>query len=236
MTVSITTTERINGLHKEIENALHQSLNNAIEIGQLLTDAKKALPHGQFTSWIETNCIFTDRTARRYMKLHKERDKLKNAAGIQEAYQLLREPKTDTVSELEPQDLAGLEAVISESKETVEQVLTHTDKIAQILKGKYPAFHLPAKNERLTVSSFHTLDSFIDEQGGFCLMTVERWKNWKKQPGFYNVIIRKISLNHEYGYEIYNPRGGVRLSGISDLILFYSKDFAFSKVAHVEMA
>ena len=50
--------DRICNLHLEIEKNLKISLNSAIEIGWLLTEQKKNLPHGEFTAWIKLNMPF----------------------------------------------------------------------------------------------------------------------------------------------------------------------------------
>lgn len=109
MTLQKTTAEKVNSLHQEIEAALTKSLKNAIEIGRLLSQAKAEIPHGQFTGWLEENCTFSGRTARRYMKLFDNRDKIGSAEGIQEAYTLLQEPKTDRLSNFEEAEVVNSE-------------------------------------------------------------------------------------------------------------------------------
>lgn len=96
--------EEINQLHAEIEGYFRKSLDNALLIGQRLAELKETLSHGEFTPWVEANLTFTSRTARNYMKLHNNRDRIESAGGIKEAYQLLTETKTETVSVLEVDD------------------------------------------------------------------------------------------------------------------------------------
>ena len=95
-----TTAQKINALHNEIESLLNQGINKAIERGQLLTAKKAELQHGEFGKWITDNLIFSDRTARNYMRLFENKDKAITAANISEAYKMLAEPKTETVSDL----------------------------------------------------------------------------------------------------------------------------------------
>lgn len=97
-----TTAQKINALHNDIESLLNQGINKAIEIGELLTAKKTELPHGEFGKWITDNLIFSDRTARNYMRLFENKDKALTAGNISEAYKMLAEPKTETVSDLEP--------------------------------------------------------------------------------------------------------------------------------------
>lgn len=98
--LSITTEQRINDLHKGIESLLHQGIEKAIEIGQLLSAKKEELNHGEFGTWIKDNLVFTDRTARNYMKLFENKDMVLKAGNISEAYKMLESPKTETVSDL----------------------------------------------------------------------------------------------------------------------------------------
>lgn len=92
--------DQIVSLHNELEALLNKSLDNMIRLGELLTEVKAELPHGEFTGWIEENLPFTPRTARRYMKVYNHRAELGGAETITEAYNLLAEPKTDTMSVL----------------------------------------------------------------------------------------------------------------------------------------
>lgn len=77
----------INELHAGIAEKLKSSVSDAIGIGNRLSTVKKFLAHGEFLDWIDQNCIFSDRTARRYMSLYEYSDKLASVSDLQEAYQ-----------------------------------------------------------------------------------------------------------------------------------------------------
>ena len=81
-------------LHNEIDGQCRVILQKAVRIGELLTEQKAKLPHGEFTPWIETNLPFTVRTAQNYMKVYRERDTLKseNVSLLTEGYRLLQGP------------------------------------------------------------------------------------------------------------------------------------------------
>ncbi|MDZ4688158.1 MAG: DUF3102 domain-containing protein [Planctomycetaceae bacterium] len=85
-------------LHGEIEQALRTSLDKAMRIGELLADVKATLPHGQFGTWCDQHLPFTARTATNYMRLHKNRDRLKSetVSDLGAAYGLLASPKPIT--------------------------------------------------------------------------------------------------------------------------------------------
>ena len=95
MKLQVHRAEEITRLHEEIIGSLRTSLTKGIQIGELLTEQKESLKHGEFTSWIKENLPFTDRTARNYMRLHQRRDELKTetVSGLKDAYTLLSPPK-----------------------------------------------------------------------------------------------------------------------------------------------
>jgi hypothetical protein len=66
-------------LHDEIQETVRTSLDKAIRIGQLLTQQKAELGHGEWGLWFDDNLAgtFSRATANNYMKLYEERDRLK---------------------------------------------------------------------------------------------------------------------------------------------------------------
>ena len=74
-----------------------QSVDTAIDIGELLAAKKSELRHGEFTPWIKKNLPFTDRTARRYITLFRNKERLEHTGTIAKGYRILRSLKTDTV-------------------------------------------------------------------------------------------------------------------------------------------
>ncbi len=103
--------DKINELHQHIESVLNKTITDAIEVGRLLMETKASLKHGEFTDWINKHLVFTDRTARNYMKLFDHRHKLEGASSINDAYKMLAEPKTETVSDLIQEAINTLEQV-----------------------------------------------------------------------------------------------------------------------------
>lgn len=84
-------------LHGEIADYLKISLNKAIRIGELLTEQKKSLKHGEFTPWIKANLPFTARTAQNYMQFYHNRElfKTESVSDLSSAYAILTEIKKD---------------------------------------------------------------------------------------------------------------------------------------------
>ena len=92
--------EEITVLQAEVERDLRQTLQKVFRIGELLTEQKGNLKHGEFTKWVEDNLPSTDRTARNYMRAYKNRDKLKteNVSDLGATYRLMLEaPKNEIV-------------------------------------------------------------------------------------------------------------------------------------------
>lgn len=114
--------EKINTLHNEIAGLLHEGIEKAIEIGELLTAKKKELQHGEFGTWIKDNLIFTDRTARNYMRLFENKLKVLEAGNISGAYKILEAFKTETVS-----DFTHVEFLLHELIYHITNDLPHND-------------------------------------------------------------------------------------------------------------
>jgi len=88
-----------------------------ITIGQRLTEAKGLLPYGEWLSWLAEKVEFTDRTARRFMKLAKEwtdRTALSDL-GATKALQLLALPEAER-----EEFLAGTHQVNGEEKTVID--------------------------------------------------------------------------------------------------------------------
>jgi len=80
----------------ELHNEIYESiLDKGIRIGQLLSEQKTSLKHGEFIPWVKANLPFTERTAQFYMKIYTNRERIKNenVSHLTEAYKLLEAPK-----------------------------------------------------------------------------------------------------------------------------------------------
>lgn len=80
--------QRICFLHGEIRKELQTTLEKAIEIGELLTQVKAKLEHGEWGHWCKDNLPFSIATATNYMKAFHNRERLKSldVRGLAEAY------------------------------------------------------------------------------------------------------------------------------------------------------
>jgi hypothetical protein len=91
------TVTRIRELAAELDTLGKTALEKAIEAGNLLRQCKEGLAHGTWLPWLEENFSFTDRTARRWMKISEDAEtgKLKTdtVSNLSEAYRITAEPK-----------------------------------------------------------------------------------------------------------------------------------------------
>ena len=59
-----------------------RSADYAISIGEDLIVAQDLAGHGNFLKWVKDNCGFTDKTAERYMKFARNKDKLRSMEKV----------------------------------------------------------------------------------------------------------------------------------------------------------
>jgi hypothetical protein len=89
---------KINEAHAEAVQAAQSALLHAREAGDLLLEAKAALPHGAWAEWLAEYVTFSDRTARGYMRVASRWEELpENGNGVADlsfrgALKLLAEP------------------------------------------------------------------------------------------------------------------------------------------------
>jgi hypothetical protein len=82
--VSITDLARIiNDKVAQMVAAARTSFTRAIEVGELLKQAKDRVGHGNFEAWVNDHCSFSYRSARRYMKLADDRPKLEEQLRVE---------------------------------------------------------------------------------------------------------------------------------------------------------
>jgi hypothetical protein len=59
----------INALHAATTEQANRALESARRVGELLNAAKQQVPHGQWLTWLSSNCSVSPRQAQRYMKV-----------------------------------------------------------------------------------------------------------------------------------------------------------------------
>lgn len=119
----------VNDEHSKIEGALREGLTRALKVGELLTEAKGLIKHGDWGEWISAHCVFSERTAQNYMRLSERYPELAKSATVadltyRQAVGLLAEPKAeDPKRVMFPYDGSFLELMywaFAEEKRVVE--------------------------------------------------------------------------------------------------------------------
>ncbi len=89
--------KEINSLHSSAISHAKSAIENAIRIGELLTDIKGGLEHGLWIPWVRKNLSFGVNQAGKYMKVFKEKDALNSHSNVNltlsGAITLLAEPR-----------------------------------------------------------------------------------------------------------------------------------------------
>jgi hypothetical protein len=121
------TIRQINAAHDAVVNAVRDALQNAIRAGELLVAVKDGQDHGDWETWLSNSCPnISNRTARLYMHLSKNEDKLTAAAeqngntvadmSVREAQKLLAKPQTEEQKARREATRAAKQAEIAKKK------------------------------------------------------------------------------------------------------------------------
>lgn len=86
MNITNDRTQEIKKELSELNDCLKMSVSKAVRIGELLTEQKEFIGHGNFLSWLENNFDMSDKNAERYMKLWQYKNKIDKLSNLQEAY------------------------------------------------------------------------------------------------------------------------------------------------------
>jgi hypothetical protein len=110
--IELTATE-IHAEHEAAQRCARDAVAHAIRAGELLLEAKAALPHGAFGAWLRANVEFSDRTAQGYMRLAKLDDEKRNGVAdlsLRQALTALSEPREldEAPATVLPEDIAAM--------------------------------------------------------------------------------------------------------------------------------
>ena len=73
----------LNRLHSEIEKSLRSTVEYAIQAGEILSNVKEKVGHGEFLPWLNSSVSFSERTAQNYMRVYCHSDKTASVADLQ---------------------------------------------------------------------------------------------------------------------------------------------------------
>lgn len=138
--ITVSKLTELNQLHEQNCLAARQTIENAQRIGELLTECKASLGHGQWLPWLKANTKISERTARNYMRVFNRRDELKSEtiADLTDAY--------DALAYHAETDLLKVEDNGYDAQPEDEQKRTHpTDVLVREFKARRTARQEPEK-------------------------------------------------------------------------------------------
>ncbi|TGN08607.1 DUF3102 domain-containing protein [Leptospira bandrabouensis] len=99
------TVKRIIELHESIIGGMRNVLQNAMVLGEELSIIKEKLGHGNWLPWIEQNVPFSERSARNYINIYKNKELLNRqpVADLKSAIKFLSEGSQDE-KEINPKE------------------------------------------------------------------------------------------------------------------------------------
>ena len=111
-----------NELVIKIKDYMKQTSQNIIEIGKLLIQAKKQVPHGDWADWLASNIDFSIRTADRFMKCAERFSNWTPASNLNSSqmFELLALKQADTESFINAKEKEGT-PISTMSKKTLRE-------------------------------------------------------------------------------------------------------------------
>jgi hypothetical protein len=97
------------------ESDFQSAVAHAIKAGELLIEVKGKLKHGQWLPWLEANVTLSEREARNYMRLARNRRAVADLPSIRQAVAYLASPSTKPESpDTADTDSEGVDAFIKQ--------------------------------------------------------------------------------------------------------------------------
>lgn len=150
--------ERIIDLHTQLLSYGRKSLAVAIEVGQLLSEQKRTLQHGQWTAWIGEHLPFGARTASTYMRLFAMKDLL----------------KSENISDLGRAQQLMTRVSVTRSRDSVSAIQAKLELMSVELPPLVTMLEEHGENA-IAESRFETFEDYLRDLG----MTSDQWQHQK---------------------------------------------------------
>lgn len=149
--------DEIRELYDEIMAAFmavaRTKLDKAIRLGELLTQQKASLKHGEWLPWIEQNLPFDRATAANYMRVYDRREELKckTVLHLTDAYKLLAPPpaepppipaRQNTLPALKLSEAVELASVVACVLQKQNRQMSANEALALVLEFTQPGERL----------------------------------------------------------------------------------------------
>ncbi len=120
--------------HEAVEAGIRATVIAAIRCGELLTEAKSKVQHGEWYSWLESNFPSTPQTATGYMRLAANREQIESASSIRGALRQLAAPSETEVGAGDPP--SGLEISREDWATLTERQREHLLHLTRSIKAR----------------------------------------------------------------------------------------------------
>jgi hypothetical protein len=203
---------RIRGEHDGAKGAIKRGVEHAIAAGELLIEAKEKLQHGQWLTWLEEHCGLSERSARRYMRVARNKDKIASENGRVSDLSLrgALDTLTTHLPDHEPEDAAA--AVLNVLRENFDRLPPSAVEALNAVAAK-------AMAEAKEAAQLSALDAreYVEENpsnGYACLACTRELDEARK--GFHQVYI--IKPHDDGSAEIVECKRGIREDFIEELL------------------
>jgi hypothetical protein len=180
--------KKIIAAHQNYNSQIRSALVSGYEAGQLLTEAKTGMDHGDFLPWIRDNLPFKERTAQNYMHLWRNRAILEGASieTLSGAYKTLTPPPKND-EEVEP---ASTDSTTQREENTPEIPSAESEVVAEVEIGssddRFPYWTdlsrllqtMQHTYERMAAKRNHTTPKALGYMIGNIAEMAKRLKSW----------------------------------------------------------
>lgn len=128
--------EELNRLHGGIEDKLRSTVADAIRAGEILTQVKDRMSHGDFLPWIKSNCRFAQSSAYRYMQVFEYQNKITSVGNLQEAYTQIETMEAQRRMSEEQRAGARVDAYLKTGEKPEDWRRGTDDKLAEEKRGR----------------------------------------------------------------------------------------------------
>lgn len=187
----------INAEHILCLQAMRSSLEHAVRVGELLNTAKELVNHGDWLPWVGTNCEFSERTARAYMRVTRNWPELSKTATTADltlsgALKLLQEPKDfpSLPDVFEGMAQEGLDAYLAEMHERLDKA----DTIQEALKIESALGRLSLYQRKRYIKSAWEFGKVLNEIEGSDEISQEKFDEMIDAMGADRRHVKRVKL------------------------------------------
>lgn len=175
--------EMANAAGENVESCVRKTVEAADQAGRFLLEAKSRISHGEWSSWLKTNWLWSARSAQQYMSISESKAQnaalLESASSIREALAIIaeeRNPKRIEVVAVTPADTAPTDDEnAGASDETAgASSIKQEPRRAEVQPERSPAPPSPPAKKEKRMPAVDTLALLADDRDTILAM----WPNY----------------------------------------------------------